>query len=274
MFLARVRAQLPNLHRAEYKLGCFLLEFPGDLASYDAQELARLCGVSKATVSRFVRRLGFENYDAARRAARDERQQCNGQISVRPRLRTGTTEISETVRDEIDNLIWTYQQVDTDDLESLADAVVSSRRVWLVGFRLCRVFADYLQTQLVQVAPTCASIPQPGVSLGEYVTEIAPDDLVICMALGRREGRTEALLDELRRSGVPIALIGDEEAGLAAGVRWQFRCRTETSEAQESHAAVLSLCSQIGARATQRAGAIARSRLRRIDEVNARLGEV
>jgi len=274
MFLARVRAQLPDLHRAEYKLGCFLLEFPGDLASYDAQELARLCGVSKATVSRFVRRLGFENYDAARRAARDERQQCNGQINVRPRQRSETAEISEAVRDEIDNLIWTYQQVDADDLESLADAVVSSRRVWLVGFRLCRVFADYLQSQLVQVAPTCASIPQPGVSLGEYVTEIGPEDLVICVALGRREGRTEALLDELRRSAVPIALIGDEEAGLAAGVRWQFRCRTETSEAQGSHAAVLSLCSQIGARATQRAGAIARSRLRRIDEVNARLGEV
>ncbi|WP_417741101.1 MurR/RpiR family transcriptional regulator [Salipiger sp.] len=274
MFLSRVRAQLPDLHRAEYKLGCFLLEFPGDLASYDAQELARLCGVSKATVSRFVRRLGFKNYDSARRAARDERQQCNGQIDARPRQKAGPAEISDAVRDEIDNLIWTYQQVDADDLESLADAVVSARRVWLVGFRLCRVFADYLQSQLVQVVPTCASIPHRGGSLGEYVSEIGPEDLVIWIALGRREGRTEALLHELRRSAVPIALIGDEEAGLAAGVRWQFRCRTETSEAQGSHAAVLSLCSQIGARATQRAGAIARSRLRRIVEVNARLGEV
>lgn len=85
MFLARIRAQLPDLHRAEYKLGCFLLDFPGDLASYDAQELARLCGVSKATVSRFVRRLGFENYDAARRAAREERQQATRQISLGPR---------------------------------------------------------------------------------------------------------------------------------------------------------------------------------------------
>lgn len=274
MFLARIRAQLPDLHRAEYKLGCFLLDFPGDLASYDAQELARLCGVSKATVSRFVRRLGFENYDAARRAAREERQQATRQISLGPRPELGGLDLSDAVREEIDNLIWTYEQVDAGELDTLADAVLSARRVWLVGFRLCRVFADYLQTQLVQVAPTCASIPQPGVSLGEHVAEIGPEDLVICVALGRREGRTEALLDELRRSGVPVALIGDGSALPAAGVRWQFRCRTESSEAQENHAAVLSLCSQIGSRATQRAGAIARSRLRRIDEVNARLGEV
>ena len=58
-FLARIRAVLPELHRAEHKLGSFLLDFPGDLAAYDAQELARLSGVSKATVSRFVRRIGF-----------------------------------------------------------------------------------------------------------------------------------------------------------------------------------------------------------------------
>ena len=38
-FLPRIRTALPDLHRAERRLGNFLLDFPGDLASYDAQEL-------------------------------------------------------------------------------------------------------------------------------------------------------------------------------------------------------------------------------------------
>ena len=73
-FLSRIRAALPTLHPAERRLGEFLCDFPGELASYDAQELARLANVSKATVSRFVRRLDYASYDEARRHARLEQR--------------------------------------------------------------------------------------------------------------------------------------------------------------------------------------------------------
>ena len=69
-FLTRVRQALPSLHPAERRLGDFVCDFPGELASYSAQELAALAHVSKATVSRFVQRLGYENYEEARRHAR------------------------------------------------------------------------------------------------------------------------------------------------------------------------------------------------------------
>ncbi|RVN61034.1 MurR/RpiR family transcriptional regulator, partial [Sinorhizobium meliloti] len=73
-FLARVREILPELHPAERRLGDFLCDFPGEIASYSAQELAALAHVSKATVSRFVQRLGYENYEEARRHARADKQ--------------------------------------------------------------------------------------------------------------------------------------------------------------------------------------------------------
>ena len=41
-FISRIHERLPDMHRAERRLGEFLLDFPGELASYDAQELARL----------------------------------------------------------------------------------------------------------------------------------------------------------------------------------------------------------------------------------------
>ncbi|HLS42296.1 MAG TPA: MurR/RpiR family transcriptional regulator, partial [Paenalcaligenes sp.] len=72
-FLSRVRALLPELHPAERRLGDFVCDFPGELASFSASELAELAHVSKATVTRFVKRLGYENYEEARRHARAER---------------------------------------------------------------------------------------------------------------------------------------------------------------------------------------------------------
>ena len=66
-FLGRVREALPELRPAERRLGEFLCDFPGELASYSATELASLADVSNATVTRFVKRLGYENFDDARR---------------------------------------------------------------------------------------------------------------------------------------------------------------------------------------------------------------
>src|ERR687883_2068646 len=71
--LSRVRDQLHELPPTERRLADLVLDFPGELASYTASELAALAHVSNATVSRFIRRLGYENYDEARRHAREEK---------------------------------------------------------------------------------------------------------------------------------------------------------------------------------------------------------
>ena len=71
--LSRVRDQLHDLPPTERRLADLVLDFPGELASYTASELAALAHVSNATVSRFIRRLGYENYDEARRHAREEK---------------------------------------------------------------------------------------------------------------------------------------------------------------------------------------------------------
>ena len=73
LFLARVRQNLAAFHPMERKLAEFVLDFPGDLASYAANELASLAGVSNATVTRFIKRLGYLHYEDARRQVRQER---------------------------------------------------------------------------------------------------------------------------------------------------------------------------------------------------------
>lgn len=273
-FLSRVRDRLPELHRAERKLGTFLLDFPGDLASYDAQELARLSGVSKATVSRFVRRIGFENYEAARRAAREERQRGSRHFLAHAESIPAEHQLSVSMQEEWQNIAWTFERIDPAELDALADAIVGARKVWLAGYRISRSFADYIYWQLVKVVPDAALIPQSGESLGEHLVAMQPDDLVIWIALRRRMAHTDNVLDELRSRGIPTALITDEGASHDPRTSWHFRCRIETSSPQFNHASVISLCHQIVTRATRKAGPEARLRLRQIDETNERLGEV
>ncbi len=273
-FLARIRAALPELHRAERRLGHFLLDFPGDLASYDAQELARLSGVSKATVSRFVRRIGFENYETARRAAREERQTGSRHFIAHAEAPPAEDPLVLGMQEEMANIAWTLERIAPEEMEQLAEGILGARRVWLIGYRISRVFADYLYWQLLKVVPSATVIPQAGESLGEYTAEMTPDDVVILVALRRRAANTDRVIAELDRTGIPTALITDDGLQHDARARWHFRCRIETSSPQFNHAAVVNICHRIVSHTTLKAGSDARSRLRRIDEANERLGDV
>ncbi len=273
-FLGRIKAIIPELHRAEKKLGAFLLDFPGDLASYDAQELARLSGVSKSTVSRFVRRLGFSSYESARHAAREERQRGSRHFLAHAESIPPEQQLATSLQEELENVSRTFQRIDTADLDALADRIVTARKVWIVGYRISHSFASYLYWQLVKVVPDTALIPQAGESLGEHFAALQPDDLVIWIALRQRMANTEAALSQLARLGIKTALISDDGFAPDDRANWHFRCRIETSSPQFNHASVTSLCHQIVTRATLRADLDGRTRLRRIDEFNQALGEV
>ncbi len=272
-FLARIRDRLPDTRRAERRLAEFLLDFPGELASYDAQELARLSGVSKATVSRFVRRIGFDSYEHARRAAREEgRTGSRLWLNQAEDAPPAATALPAALAEERDNVAWTYDRIDPADIEACVGAMVAARKVWLVGHRISQSFATYLAWQLVKIVPDVAVAPRGGESLGEHIASMCADDVVLLFALRRRVGLTDAAIDEIAATGAALAVISDEGMAASPVPRWHFRCRTATQTPQFNHAAVLSLCHWLVVRASARAGAEGRARLRTVEEINERLG--
>ena len=64
-----VQGAYPELSGRERRVAELVLESPGDICMYPASELARLAGVSNSTVTRFVRRVGFDSYEEMRRSA-------------------------------------------------------------------------------------------------------------------------------------------------------------------------------------------------------------
>lgn len=273
-FLTSIRSRLPELHRAEKRLGMFLLDFPGELAAYDAQELAQLSGVSKATVSRFVRKIGFENYEAARLAVRAEQRTGSRRYLAQAAAAPAENLLSRSLQEEWDNIAWTFDRIAPAMMDEVADAILSARKVWLAGYRINRSFAEYVHWQLTKVVADTTVIPQAGASLGEYLVAMQPQDLVIWFALRRRAANTELALSELERLGLSVVLISDEGLEPIPSVKWHFRARISVSAPQFNHASVMSLSHQLVIRAMLRAGPEANARLSAIDEINERLGEV
>ncbi|WP_081193343.1 MurR/RpiR family transcriptional regulator [Halomonas sp. BC1] len=273
-FLARVRHALPSLHPAERRLGEFVCDFPGELASYNAQELARFAKVSKATVSRFVRRLGYDNYEAARRHAREE--QTTGSRLFLPAQRLGQSEswLAQGLTFSKDNLDRTFAAITQTDIDAVAHAWLAARKIWVVGYRASRPLADYLRWQLLQVTGDIAATPGPGETLGEHLADIGPEDSVIVLGLRRRVATTEQLLSSARECGASLVYITDEGTEPHPSATWHFRCHTHASGPLFNHTAVMTLCHLLIMRTIELAGDASRQRLSRIETLNDRFEEL
>ena len=273
-FLGRIRAALPGLHPAERRLGEFLCYFPGELASYDAQELARLADVSKATVSRFVRRLGYANYDEARRHARDE--QRSGSRLFLGHAGDAKTEASllAAVEQGKANLDQTFSAIPQAEIDALAQTMLSARKTWIFGFRAGHPLADYLRWQMTQAIENVVSSPGGGETLGEHLASVSAADCVIVFGLRRRVAGTEALLDYLAGTRAALAYVTDEGVEPDRRARWHFRCHTTSTGPLFNHVSIMALCHLLVTRSIDLAGTAGRARLRHIEAANDSLGEL
>ncbi|WDZ76200.1 MurR/RpiR family transcriptional regulator [Ensifer adhaerens] len=273
-FLTRVRQVLPELHPAERRLGDFLCDFPGEVASYSAQELAALAHVSKATVSRFIQRLGYDNYEEARRHARADKQTGSRLFLATATDSGGEQSLTSHVAQGVANIEATFLAISETQVTAAATAILGARKVWVIGFRASHSFATYLQWQMTQVVEHIAAIPGGGQTLGEHLVSIGSDDVVILFGLRRRVSLMEPILAQLEKSGTRLLYITDEGVPFLNQAEWHFRCQTLAPGPLFNHVSVMALCHLLTTRCIEIAGTAGRNRLRGIEAINDALEEL
>jgi len=273
-FLFRVREALEDLHPAERRLGDFVCDFPGELASYSASELAKLAQVSNATVTRFVRKLGYESYEEARRHARDERQTGSRLFLDASTDGTGAQSVAAHLAQGVANIEGTFSTITDAQVDAIADAILAARKTWVLGFRSSHAFADYLQWQMTQVVENIVSIPGAGQTLGEHLVSVTGEDVAIVFGLRRRVAQMETILSAIEKSGAKLLYLTDEGVAHRPSANWHFRCQTLAPGPLFNHVSVMAICHLITTRAIERAGAAGRARLRGIERFGDTLEEL
>ncbi|WP_173513327.1 MurR/RpiR family transcriptional regulator [Sinorhizobium psoraleae] len=273
-FLTRVRDVLPELHPAERRLGDFVCDFPGEIASYSAQELAALAHVSKATVSRFIQRLGYENYEAARRHARADKQTGSRLFLATATDSAGEQSVAAHVAQGVANLEATFLAIAESQINAASEAILKARKVWVIGFRASHSFATYLQWQLTQVIENIAAIPGGGQTMGEHLVSFSDDDVIIVFGLRRRIALMDSLLAQVEKSGAKLLYITDEGVPFLSQAEWHFRCQTLAPGPLFNHVSVMALCHLLTTRCIEVAGVAGRNRLRGIEALNDALEEL
>jgi DNA-binding MurR/RpiR family transcriptional regulator len=273
-FLSRIQKAAPEFHPSERRLAEAILHFPGQLASYTATEIARMAGVSNATVTRFIRKIGYASYEEARQAVRDEQSAGAALFRVHGDGTLPEGRVARHLETCRGNLDRSLAGIDDDAVSGLVSAMMDARRLSVVGFRAGQPFARYLAWQVMQVRPDVVTLPRDGETLAESLAGISAGDCVVVFALRRVPASLDPLLEVLAGTGAAVALVGDLAHLTALPARWHLPCSTAGAGALFDHAGVMAVCGLLAAAAIERSGPSGRERLSAIESIHDSLDEI
>jgi DNA-binding MurR/RpiR family transcriptional regulator len=262
----RIAEQQAGFAPQERRAAETLLEHLDDLATYRAAELAELAGVSKATMSRLFRRLGFADFDEVRDHLRGLR------AAGEPRHVEGPTDVDAHASQEAEAIRRALRQPALADVVAL---IADAARVTVVGWRNSYPVALHLRQQLAHVRADVRLAPLPGQVVGEELADVTDGDVLVVAGFRRRPAGFARFMAEVEATGAEVVLLGDPTAArYARHARVWLECPISTGLAFDSYAAAMSLASVLADGVLSRLGRPAGSRAAGISGTYERLGEV
>lgn len=262
----RIAERHDDLTPQERRAAAALLEHLDDLATYRAAELADLAGVSRATMSRLFRSLGFEDFAEVREHLRGLR------ATGEPRRIDGAPNPETLAAAEQATIL---RAIAHPRLPEVAGLIALAERVLVIGWRNSYPVALHLREQLAQARDDVRIAPVPGQTTGEELVGLGPADVVVVVGFRRRPQRFGDFMAAARSTGATVVLLGDPTAvAHASQASVWLECPVQHSLAFDSYAAPMALVSVLADAVLAACRRTGSARVRRISETYERLGEV
>ncbi|KGD84359.1 RpiR family transcriptional regulator [Pantoea sp. PNA 14-12] len=270
----RLRTHYPQLSPQEQRIADFIFDHFDDLISYNSAELARLSGVSKATVSRLFKRLGYDKYKDMRDELRTLRQSGMPLTDNRDAVQ-GNTLLSRHYKQEMANLTQWVNSIDPQQFADVIAQLAQAKRIYIVGMRNAYPVALHLRQQLIQTRAQVHILPQPGQTLAEDLVDITPEDMVVVIAFRRRTRIIQPLMQQLQSARIPVLALCEPQAqSVISLARWQFCAPLDSVSAFDSYASAMSLVNLLANALLHELLALGRPRIHQIADLYQHLDEL
>lgn len=269
--LSRINNHYKNLPPSERKLADLILDFPGDIASYSATELASQAKVSKAAASRLFCRLGYENFEQARRMVREEQAWGSPlyKISQPTEIAVKDVFLQREMEQEMTNMARTFEAIEPAYLERIVKKLVQARNIWLLGYRHSYFIAGYASAQFLQIRNQVHLMVTEGTTLAEQIVNLHSDDIVLAVGFRRRTSRFRNALKSIHKKKIPILYITEPNVGSSVNyANWVLHAEITGNEPFDSYPAAFSLIHLLSVAMLKLIGREGRNRIQEIEDMH------
>lgn len=219
-----IAEQMPNMSKSNLKVAKYILENPNTVPFLTGDKLAKITGVSHATVVRFATFLGCSGYPELQQYMQSSAQQ---QLTTTERLKISKEvyndqdqSVYDIFLDDISNIKSTLERLDTEVFKRAVESLIKAKRVYIVANRSATalgVFLQYYLQFLLEQVELIHSIE----NVSERIYDLNKDDVVIGISFARytkstikvlsyaneKEATTVAITDNLLSPLIPYADI-------------------------------------------------------------------
>jgi DNA-binding MurR/RpiR family transcriptional regulator len=176
---------LSDAHR---RVADFVLQNPLETATKTIDGLAERSGASTATVTRFVRSLGYAGYSEIRAALSEAMAPVDSFADAQSTKSSAFVTFVTALKDQAANLDETLAAVDEETCSRAMDVLLRARRIFIVGSGASHHVAAHLDEGLklyLDANVIFASSRGGAEKAVRHLMNVGPDDLVLAISLPR-----------------------------------------------------------------------------------------
>ncbi|MFZ1200276.1 MAG: MurR/RpiR family transcriptional regulator [Desulfobacterales bacterium] len=193
-------------------LGDFIVQNPRKAVFMTTRELSDACGVSEATVVRFVGQLGYGGYGEFLQALRDfvdSGLTLPDRVDLPGMKGPGSDLLHRVVFEEMNNLRQFYETIDMKLLDRIVGQLRDSATVYVIGSRISYTFAYYLGWSLTKVRRGVHILKGSDSTSIDWLTNAPENSLVVLITTSRYPNELIKLGKVARRLQHNLLVITD-----------------------------------------------------------------
>ena len=214
-FEGQLRGAMADLSNLEAQVAQYMVLNLGDLSFETGASLASKVGVSEVTVSRLLRRLGYEGMRGLKRELQSEFS-AQGPLDEGANPMTPVDEpFSDIIELEVKALRGVYQQVTTPTWHRLVAAILDADRVYVTGFQTVRGIAEDCARRLSLAKSNVRFLSAHDGMLAEWLqtddsTRVNEGDCLIMIDVVPYAREAPVLAEYCKKTGRQLVIVTDE----------------------------------------------------------------
>ena len=244
--LALIQENMNTFSKGQKRIAAFILESYDKAAFMTASRLGKKVGVSESTVVRFAAELGYDGYPDMQKSL---------QKMIRHRLtsvqrievtndRIGDQDlVSMVLQSDMEKIRLTLEELDRDAFDHAVKAIVSAKRIYIIGVRSSAAIASFLGFYFNLIFDNVVNVTAGTASeMFEHLLRVGEDDVVIGVSFPRYSSRTVQAMSFARdRKATTVAITDSEASPLAPICKYTLKARSDMASFGDSLVAPLSL---------------------------------
>ena len=211
--LQALQEMAPTFSKGQRAIAKYITESYDKAAFMTASKLGKTVGVSESTVVRFAVELGYDGYPSMQKAMREmvlNRLTSVQRIEVANNRFADHDVVSTVLQSDIEKLRQTEELIDRDDFSAAVNAILNSKRIYILGIRSTAPLANFLGYYLNYMFRNVHIVTASGTTeLYEKIVGVNADDVLIAFSFPRYSSTTIRGAKYCRSAGATVIGLTD-----------------------------------------------------------------